>query len=1293
MYTNKQTKRILSLVLALVMVMTFVVTPVTAKAADAEDFIRVFHLDAGRKYFTVAQVEEIIDTLSASGYTHLELVVGNEGLRLLLDDMSVTVGSTTYSSANVSAGIKQGNVNHSHAGEWTQAEMDGLIAYAEARHIGIIPLVNTPGHMNAILDAAEYVGISSPAYSTKVSNGWWGSTTKSSGSTVALDNASAVGFTQALVQKYVDYFAASGCEYFNMGADEYANDVHTSGAMGFGALQSSGTYGNFVTYINDVATMIKEAGMKPVAFNDGIYFNQKTTGTFDPDIIIAYWTSGWGTYAVAPASYLVNKGHKILNTNDAWYYVLGRNGQNDGYGYTSASKGVSGTAVTSVPGTGTMSTDSLAGSMSCLWCDDPSADYNSNKTKVMYLIETLAASNPDYFVVYTGPEHVYETVTVEPTCTEDGSVTTFCTLCGESTVEVLPALGHAYDSVVTAPTCTEDGCTTHTCRTCGDCYVTDVVTAPGHAYETLVTAPTCTEDGFTTHTCANCGDSYVSDETAALGHAYEALVTAPTCTEDGFTTHTCTNCGDSYISNETAALGHAWKSVVTAPTCTEDGFTTHTCTLCGSIAVDSRVEALGHSCETVTVEPTCTEDGFVSRSCTVCGDSSTELLPAPGHAYETVTIAATCETAGSVSSTCAVCGHHVEEALPALGHAYASVVTAPTCTEGGFTTHTCGNCGDSYVSDETAAQGHAYETLVTAPTCTEGGFTANTCANCGDTYISDETATLGHAWESVVTVPTCTEGGFTTNTCAACGDSYISDETAALGHAYESLVTAPTCTEGGFTTNTCAACGDSYVSDETDALGHSYSTVETPDALIHTCDHCGDSYSESIGWIALSGTYVLDTDGIDVGAEHKYLVVGDSQNYALTRSGNSIGAAKVTVDGNAIRLADASAYEFYFMKNNAESGSYLLTQDGRSGVYHMGGNLYYGTDNKGYWHFGSSSNGSYQLYDTDNQKWYLNYGYVWANEAASRFAVSSNARSLRLFQAVDSYVRLTGALNQTWAHGAQVTEAAVLEQVMLQTSTDGASVSTSAPLTAAMVTWDKAFDGYTAGTYTATVSHSGQQIGTVTVTVTGEHDYETVCVEPTCTAQGYSTHTCTICGLSHTDSRTDALGHSYTSRETEDAIVYTCTRCGDSYSESLAPDYVQVTAFTTGGQHVVTLYSGSKYYALSHANNQLSAVQVTVSNGKITSEITEDLLWTYSGSKLSYKSGSTTRYLYASSPSWWGSLWGSSPTLGISTSSSSSVSFSSSRVKVGSYYLRFSGSSISLSSSATTAYLFLETEK
>lgn len=369
------------------------------------EFLRVYHIDCGRKYFTVDEIKGIIDVLSASYYTHLELAIGNDGLRLILNDMSVTVGNTTYSSETVAEGVKAGNIAYSHSGEWTQSEMDAIIAYADSKNIEIIPLINTPGHMDAIINAMEYVGISNPAYNK-------------SARTVDVTNETAVAFTQALVGKYVAYFAGKGCTYFNMGADEYANDVYTSGAMGFGHLINTGKYDDFAAYVNGVAKIISDADMKPIAFNDALYFDETTSNDgqtikFNTDIIAAYWTSGWGTYTPASAAYLSNKGHAILNTNDAWYYVLGRD--TGTYSYASAQTGVANTPVTDVPGS---DDPAPIGAMACTWCDTPSAvwtssvegdvaiaasdaDTSTNAGKFEYLAETLAENNADYFVADT----------------------------------------------------------------------------------------------------------------------------------------------------------------------------------------------------------------------------------------------------------------------------------------------------------------------------------------------------------------------------------------------------------------------------------------------------------------------------------------------------------------------------------------------------------------------------------------------------------------------------------------------------------------------------------------------------------------------------------------------------------------------------------------------------------------------------------------------------------------------------------------------------------------------------
>lgn len=54
-------------------------------------------------------------------------------------------------------------------------------------------------------------------------------------------------------------------------------------------------------------------------------------GTFDKDIIVSYWTGGWNGYDVASSKLLSELGHQILNTNDAWYYVLGRDKAGSGW--------------------------------------------------------------------------------------------------------------------------------------------------------------------------------------------------------------------------------------------------------------------------------------------------------------------------------------------------------------------------------------------------------------------------------------------------------------------------------------------------------------------------------------------------------------------------------------------------------------------------------------------------------------------------------------------------------------------------------------------------------------------------------------------------------------------------------------------------------------------------------------------------------------------------------------------------------------------------------------------------
>ena len=353
-------KKVLSLFLALVMVFSLLPGAAlatqedTSEQATSDTFMKIVFLDCGRKYFSVDSIKKIIDNAAAAGFNYIQLAVGNDGLRFLLDDMSLTVNGTTYDSAKVSAAIHTGNEAYYNfdVDELTQSEMDTIIDYANGKGLGVIPCINTPGHMDAILAAANSLTGTTCSY-----NG--------SARTIDVTNSTAVAFTQALLQKYITYFAGKGCTYFNMGADEYANDKYTSGSMGFGNLQSTGKYSYYVTYVNNVAHLIKTAGMKPMAFNDGIYFNSNiSSGTFDTDIVICYWSNGWSGYTPMPAADLAAKGFKLINTHGSYYWVLGKSDwQCDA---TTASK----FDYKAFQG-GTI--DDPTGAMFCIWCDYPGA--------------------------------------------------------------------------------------------------------------------------------------------------------------------------------------------------------------------------------------------------------------------------------------------------------------------------------------------------------------------------------------------------------------------------------------------------------------------------------------------------------------------------------------------------------------------------------------------------------------------------------------------------------------------------------------------------------------------------------------------------------------------------------------------------------------------------------------------------------------------------------------------------------------------------------------------------------
>lgn len=367
---RKLSKTLLSLLLIAAMLASFVVLPAAAEepaaeqpteavqaaetqAADDTSYrYNIVHVDAGRKYFSPTSIKAIIDNAAEAGFNQVELYLSdNQGFRFALDDMTVTTstGNTYDLSAALGDGYtaSDGKCPDGSDKYLTQSEMTDIIAYARSKNVEIVPCVNAPGHMGAILE--EFSDF-------RYTSGW-----QTSKSSIDLGNAEAVAFALAITDKYAKYFASQGCKYYNIGADEYANDLSSMGFENMG----SALYTKFVEFMNSAADIIVGYGMTPRAFNDGFCYNKNeyNSVTVAPSKAyeICYWSSGWNGYNVASAKTLSSNGYKLINTNGDYYWVLGNSGwqcsanKASGFDYTNFS--------------GNTKISSPSGSMFCIWCD------------------------------------------------------------------------------------------------------------------------------------------------------------------------------------------------------------------------------------------------------------------------------------------------------------------------------------------------------------------------------------------------------------------------------------------------------------------------------------------------------------------------------------------------------------------------------------------------------------------------------------------------------------------------------------------------------------------------------------------------------------------------------------------------------------------------------------------------------------------------------------------------------------------------------------------------------------
>ena len=243
--------------------------------------VRGLMVDVGRKHFSLGWLRERVCELADLNLNYLHLH--------LSDDLGFRVESDTCPEAVSAEHYSKGDVRE-------------LIEFARRRHVTVLPEIDMPGHMGALLTGRRHLALTN-AHGVTAAN---------------LAHTESHDLGEALLAEYLPLFPGP---YWHIGADEYVIDgVYPELARaareryGPGATPKDLFYG----FVNRMAELVREGGRQPVIWNDEVKTDDGTV-PLDKSLTIDYWSNRGPTPAQLAAD-----GHELVNSSfAALYYVLG----------------------------------------------------------------------------------------------------------------------------------------------------------------------------------------------------------------------------------------------------------------------------------------------------------------------------------------------------------------------------------------------------------------------------------------------------------------------------------------------------------------------------------------------------------------------------------------------------------------------------------------------------------------------------------------------------------------------------------------------------------------------------------------------------------------------------------------------------------------------------------------------------------------------------------------------------------------------------------------------------------
>ncbi len=246
--------------------------------SDAPRFeYRGHMIDPSRSFFTVEEVEQILDRMSSYKLNKLHIhLTDDQGWRIAIsnedraegDDIDYT--QLTEISGQTAVASTQFQPLDGVTGYYTQDDFRHIVEYAAERHVEIIPEIDAPAHINAALHAIDQLNSegSYPAVDPETGRTPVNTTTSVGESSLDAENP----YTYLFMSHVVSQIAAMNPDgdYFHLGGDESFN---TTGQA-------------YDTFMHTVLPDIAERGLRPVVWTEG------ARADLPEGSVVQYWTGG-----------------------------------------------------------------------------------------------------------------------------------------------------------------------------------------------------------------------------------------------------------------------------------------------------------------------------------------------------------------------------------------------------------------------------------------------------------------------------------------------------------------------------------------------------------------------------------------------------------------------------------------------------------------------------------------------------------------------------------------------------------------------------------------------------------------------------------------------------------------------------------------------------------------------------------------------------------------------------------------------------------------------------------------